>query len=577
MDVSIVPDRAAQPTGAPALRSLGWSGCDGVCAMKLGLFGKLSLRAKVVAVLTGTIVFALLVTAVTALQGASQILGDQYQDSHLEMTGLLASAVEGGVKWKKQEVISEGYKTFTAGDQPPMLRARVTAADGSILSEFTATGADAGATDRKFDELLTGSPGAVTAAMLPDSVIVVSPVGKDKAGKPLGHMAIAWRTDTLHAYVNALTGRISAALAGGAVVMILVVLAFMAKVVTGPLEALRRVISGLTHGELDASVPFLNRSDEIGEIAGAVAILRDGVIERQHFSSDQRERLARQSARDQQLEALADEFRAASTQMQAAVDRQMTDLKGTAEGLSATSSDTRRRATAMREKSNSASSNVRSVAAAAEELSSSIQEIGSQIGKSAKSIADVDAEAAASSGQVAALSEAADRIGAVVDLIRDIAAQTNLLALNATIEAARAGEAGRGFAVVASEVKELAGQTAKATDDIASQVTQIQSRTRSAVEAIQEITVKIASVKELSDAINASVAQQAEATDEISRSIATAAEGTQMVVIEVETVEAASAETVAVAAQVNETADAVAVGVRDFVAIVERYLKDAAA
>ncbi len=545
--------------------------------MKLGLFGKLSLRAKVVAVLTGTIVFALLVTAVTALQGASQILGDQYQDSHLEMTGLLASAVEGGVKWKKQEVISEGYKTFTAGDQPPMLRARVTAADGSILSEFTATGADAGATDRKFDELLTGSPGAVTAAMLPDSVIVVSPVGKDKAGKPLGHMAIAWRTDTLHAYVNALTGRISAALAGGAVVMILVVLAFMAKVVTGPLEALRRVISGLTHGELDASVPFLNRSDEIGEIAGAVAILRDGVIERQHFSSDQRERLARQSARDQQLEALADEFRAASTQMQAAVDRQMTDLKGTAEGLSATSSDTRRRATAMREKSNSASSNVRSVAAAAEELSSSIQEIGSQIGKSAKSIADVDAEAAASSGQVAALSEAADRIGAVVDLIRDIAAQTNLLALNATIEAARAGEAGRGFAVVASEVKELAGQTAKATDDIASQVTQIQSRTRSAVEAIQEITVKIASVKELSDAINASVAQQAEATDEISRSIATAAEGTQMVVIEVETVEAASAETVAVAAQVNETADAVAVGVRDFVAIVERYLKDAAA
>ena len=454
---------------------------------------------------------------------------------------------------------------------------RVLAADGSAITDYTANQSDAAFFDAQADEMIKASPSARSFRAVSGAVLIVAPVGKDKAGSPLGYLAIAWRTDTLSAYINALTTRVALALLGGAVAMIVIVLIFMGRVITRPLCLIKQTIGALASGSSDVDVPYQGRGDEIGEIAAAVEVLRLGVEERLRLEGEQRHGFEQQRTREQRLRGLSDAFRDAATRMQGTVDEQMTALKGAAEGLSTTSSDTRRRAEAMRDKSSSASSNVRSVAAAAEELSSSIQEIGEQIRRSTQAVAEVDSEAAASSGQIGALSDAADRIGAVVDLIRGIAAQTNLLALNATIEAARAGEAGKGFAVVASEVKDLAGQTAKATDDIASQVAQIQASTRMAVEAIQGITHKIASVRALSDAIDAAVTQQSLATDEISHSIATAAEGTAMVAGEVESVEAASAETVSVADQVNVTAQTVGRGIREFGAIVEEYLTSSSA
>ncbi len=540
-------------------------------------FSNLSLKTKIAVILTAVIVLVVVATALVSLKSTTAIMGEEFTDARLQMTDLIAAAAEGGVKWKKKDVVTQAYAEFIQEPTPPLLRVRVLAADGSVVSDYAASNIDAAAFDAASDEIIKASPNERSSRVVGGAVLIVAPVGKDKAGSPLGHLAVAWRTDTLSHYINALTTRVALSLLGGAVAMIAIVLVFMGRVITRPLGVLKENISSLANGNSDLDVPYLKRGDEIGEIAAAVDVLRLGVHERLRLEEQQKQSYELQSGREQRLRSLSEAFREAATRMQGTVDQQMTALKATAEGLSATSSDTRRRAEAMRDKSTSASSNVRAVAAAAEGLSSSIHEIGEQIRQSTQAVAEVDAEAASSSGQIAALSEAADRIGAVVDLIRGIAAQTNLLALNATIEAARAGEAGKGFAVVASEVKDLAGQTAKATDDIASQVSQIQSSTRTAVEAIQGITVKIASVKELADAIDAAVAKQAIATGEISNSIATAAEGTQMVAGEVETVEAASAETVAVADRVNATAQTVGKGIREFGDIVEEYLSNSTA
>lgn len=540
-------------------------------------FSNFSLRTKIAVILSAVILLVVAATALVSLRSTTTILGQEFTDARLQMTDLIAAAAEGGVKWKKKDVVTQAYAEFIQEPTPPILRVRVLAPDGSAISDYAASPAEVAFFDAQTDEMVKADPSARSFRAVNGAVLIVAPVGKDKAGNPLGHLAIAWRTDTLSTYINALTTRVALSLLGGAVAMIVIVLIFMGRVITRPLGVLKQTIGLLASGKSDLDVPYGGRADEIGEIAAAVEVLRLGVQERLRLEDEQRQSFEQRSAREQRLKALSEAFREAATRMQGTVDQQMTALKATAEGLSAISSDTRQRAVGMREKSGSASSNVRSVAAAAEELSSSIQEIGSQIRQSTQAVAEVDSEAASSSGQIAALSEAADRIGAVVDLIRGIAAQTNLLALNATIEAARAGEAGKGFAVVASEVKDLAGQTAKATDDIASQVAQIQASTRTAVEAIQGITHKIASVKALSEAIDAAVAQQSQATDEISRSITTAAEGTQMVAGDVETVEAASAETVAVAEEVNATAQTVGLGIREFGAIVDEYLTNATA
>ncbi|CAI9417750.1 hypothetical protein ANOBCDAF_04058 [Pleomorphomonas sp. T1.2MG-36] len=551
----------------------------------------LSLKAKIAAILTAVILLVIAATALVSLRSTSAIVGEEFAEARLQMTRLIAAATEGGVKWKKKDVVAEAYAEFVKGPTPPILSVRVLAADGTLISDFAAADADAAYLDAQAADLLAASPGdgdhretdvdhreaGGTHRSVNGAELIVMPVGKDKAGNPMGHIAIAWRTDTLAQSITALTGRIAGALLIGALAMIVIVQVFIGRVVTRPLCTLKQSIASLASGHSDIDVPYRGRADEIGQIASAVEVLRLGVEERLRLEDEQRQSYEQQRNREQRLRALSGAFRDAASRMQGTVDEQMTALKATAEGLSTTSTDTRRRAEAMRDKSNSASSNVRSVAAAAEELSSSIQEIGEQIRRSTEAVAEVDAEAVSSSGQIGALSDAADRIGAVVDLIRGIAAQTNLLALNATIEAARAGEAGKGFAVVASEVKDLAGQTAKATDDIASQVAQIQASTRAAVDAIQGITLKIASVRALSDAIDAAVAQQSQATDEISRSIATAAEGTAMVADEVETVEAASAETVSVAGEVNATAQTVERGIRDFGGIVEEYLANSAA
>ena len=240
---------------------------------------------------------------------------------------------------------------------------------------------------------------------------------------------------------------------------------------------------------------------------------------------------------------VADNFEANMKQVVNTVASAATELQSTAQGMEATASSTSQQATTVAAAAEEASANVQTVASAAEELSSSISEISRQVAQSTQIAGTAVVEVDGANEKVQGLAEAANKIGEVVALITDIADQTNLLALNATIEAARAGEAGKGFAVVASEVKNLANQTAKATEEISSHISGIQGATQDAVGAIGSIGGIINQMNEIASTIAAAVEEQGAATQEIARNVEQAASGTTEVTTNIQQVTSAAAET----------------------------------
>ena len=295
-----------------------------------------------------------------------------------------------------------------------------------------------------------------------------------------------------------------------------------------PLEAMTDAMSRVANADLTIQVPSLGRRDEIGRLASALETFKANGVEKNRLELEQeRQKQAAEADKRRMMNQLADNFESSVRAVVNGVSSVAACLQTDAQGLSAIADQTNRQACAVAAAAEQASDNVHTVAAATDELSSSVSEISRQIGESSRIAGVAVDEANKTNVTVAGLSDAAQKIGEVVGLINDIASQTNLLALNATIEAARAGEAGKGFAVVASEVKNLANQTAKATEDIQAQVSQMQTVTGTAVDAIHAITGTIRHMSEITTTIAVAVEQQGSATHEIAQSIQKAFQGTQ--------------------------------------------------
>jgi methyl-accepting chemotaxis protein len=296
--------------------------------------------------------------------------------------------------------------------------------------------------------------------------------------------------------------------------------------ISRPLDQLGARMRGLADGALDEDIPGIERGDEVGAMAATVQIFKDNALRIRGLEKVEAETQQRAAAdRRAAMENIASDFERSVKGIVSSVATAASGMQTTAQSMTATASDASARAATVGAASDSASDNVGTVAAAAEELSSSVAEISRQVTQSSKIASQAVGDAERTNATVKVLSTGAEKIGEVVKLIHSIAAQTNLLALNATIEAARAGESGRGFAVVASEVKALANQTAKATEEIATQVSAMQSSTSEAVLSIGGITETIAQMSEITTSIAASVQQQGEATREIARNIQSAAAG----------------------------------------------------
>ncbi|HLZ66001.1 MAG TPA: methyl-accepting chemotaxis protein [Aliidongia sp.] len=296
--------------------------------------------------------------------------------------------------------------------------------------------------------------------------------------------------------------------------------------VSTPIQRITETMRRLAGHDLATDIPGLGRKDEIGAMAAAVQVFKDSMVATDRLAEERRQDEAQKELRARRIETINTSFDRQASEALNYLASAATELRATAGGMSDNADLASKQAGAVAAAAEEASTNVQTVAAATEELSSSIQEISRQVVQSSTIAGQAVQEAAATGATMRTLSDAAQKIGEVVRLINDIAGQTNLLALNATIEAARAGEAGKGFAVVASEVKNLATQTARATEDISAQVAAMQNSTGDAVAAIERIDETIGRMNEISTSIAAAMEQQGAATQEIASDVQEAARGT---------------------------------------------------
>ncbi|ABD85640.1 methyl-accepting chemotaxis protein [Rhodopseudomonas palustris] len=390
------------------------------------------------------------------------------------------------------------------------------------------------------DALIADAKGYQTAtdAVIKAEVQAIA-TRRDKIAPVIGEIDV--RIDKLVGVANEFTAKRQGELLAlleqvrnvGSIVGVMVVLVLIGSAlfsvmnIARPIRRIGEVLLELAGGNKAVAIPYTERGDEVGDNARAASTFKDNLIQIERMESEQKSlELATAAQRKADMNQLADQFQAAVGGIVATVSTASGELEAAAGKLSSTAEQTQQLSGMVASASEEASANVESVASATEEMSTSVIEISRQVHDSSRIAGEAVKQAQQTDLRINELLKAAGRIGDVVKLITAIAEQTNLLALNATIEAARAGESGRGFAVVASEVKALAEQTAKATDEISTQIAGMQSATQDSVGAIKEIGATITRIADISSTIAATVEEQGAATAEIARNVSEAAKGT---------------------------------------------------
>ena len=545
---------------------------------------------KKVAVLIAGLMFASAACTITYFSSEEIALVErQAANAHKQITYLLSKQVSGAVKWKKGDVVEKSYASLSDDPASGLSNVAVYTDDGTQIVTFASeslTSRDlAGALDRY---LASPDKNTVHVETTPGHITVFAPVTFGKDDERIGTLITAWSTEAHTAAI--MRGIVKQVLILAAITLAIVTLLvlFIVRGVSRPIGQIGSAMTSLAGGQMDTEIPYAGCSDEIGDMAAALDTFRDQLLERQRLEAERRqtemraikEERAREeerreaeeklaAARQEQetiaaeerrraMTELADRFEATVGSIIASVTASADNVKTTARALADNAVTATQNTTRMATASDQASANVQTVASASEELAASIADISRQVTQSANASSEAVSAAESTNGKVEALADAARQISEVVELIQDIAQQTNLLALNATIEAARAGEAGKGFAVVASEVKNLASQTARATEDIARQIGGIQTATGDAVAAIGRITATIGEINEITTAIASAIEQQSAATREISANVQQAARGTDDVTTNIAAVTQAAGETGSAAGQVDASAGSLA-------------------
>lgn len=344
----------------------------------------------------------------------------------------------------------------------------------------------------------------------------------------------------------------------GLVLTVLTTLAasvFIVFMVSRPLQSLVVSTNALVQKQWDTQIDGTGRGDEIGQMASALVLFRDNGVENEKLMAVQGAEDEKQLARARNIEELVNTFRDESTEVTNALENATQKMSASSLTMSDIANDTNRLSEEVSRSAESAGSNVNNVSAATEELTASIQEISQQLSRTNGMALDAKSISQSTVDKMKVLESSAHEIGSVIEIISDIAEQTNLLALNATIEAARAGDAGKGFAVVAGEVKVLASETAKATEQVRTQIGRIQADTSEAVDFIEKISSSIESLTVSMTAIAAAMEEQTAATQEIGRNVSEASQGTNTVVQNISDVSKATRQTQETSKSVSDIAD----------------------
>ena len=411
------------------------------------------------------------------------------------------------------------------------------------------------------------------ATILGKAYLAIYEPVKDSQAQTVGILFVGVPLADAQAFLSKI---IHEALIGSVVISVLVGLAYFGvlRATMRPMTDLTKTMLKIAGGTFDCDVPFIRRSDQIGQMAQALLVLRDAsaharALEEEAAASRSRAEADKRAA----LADMADKIESETTSALHQVSARTTAMTATAEEMRASASRTGNSAQNAATASALALANAQTVASAAEELSASIHEISGQVAQSATIVGRAVAAGAETRATIETLNEKVGRIGAVADMIGEIAAKTNLLALNATIEAARAGDAGKGFAVVASEVKALANQTARSTEEIAQYISEVRSATGASVTAVTRIEQTIDEINAIAGSIAAAVEQQGAATAEIARNVSETASAANAMTSRVTEVTAEAEQTAKHAAEVQDNAAGLNVAVSELRVSVVRIVR----